>query len=346
MVTSATQWQRRAKAVFLLGALGATAVVPQAPAHAALSPAALPPAALIVALQCNGPTPAGLTTPMRDQEAGAQNKASAILGGQPSALDLISAQQSDQNSAALAPAAATALVPAAGAAWTSGSALCAPAFSGRTRSLDPLDRPALPADAFLGSARISIGRTPFDQAWARVSRKSASGKLRTIFAPQAGVDLDAVRKVNSWVNRTITYAEDIDLYGQRDYWATASETLRKRKGDCEDYAILKYQILMQMGVAPSDMFLTLARDRVRNSDHAVLIVKMADQFYLLDNNTKELLPANAGQEYTARLSYSQNAAWLHGYTTPPHNYTLGGTKRLAHFSESAVSSARVTGLNK
>ncbi|MEA1620069.1 hypothetical protein SOQ14_14235, partial [Erythrobacter sp. T5W1-R] len=78
MVTSATQWQRRAKAVFLLGALGATAVVPQAPAHAALSPAALPPAALIVALQCNGPTPAGLTTPMRDQEAGAQNKASAI----------------------------------------------------------------------------------------------------------------------------------------------------------------------------------------------------------------------------------------------------------------------------
>jgi predicted transglutaminase-like cysteine proteinase len=335
MITSAKKWHRRYKAANLLGALGASALLSQAPAQAAL-----PPVALVAALHCNSPAPAAFTNPVRDQDSLGQSKAAAILGGQQSALDLISARQSDQNAEAFVPAAAPA------AAWQSSVTFCSPAWSAHTTSRDTFDPPAIPSDDFLGSARISIGRTPFDHAWARVSRKSQSAKIPAVFARPREVGLNEIQRVNTWVNKNITYAEDIDLYGRRDYWATANETLRNRKGDCEDYAILKYQILMHMGVAPSDMFLTLARDRIRNRDHAVLIVKMADQHYLLDNNTQELLPADGRQEYTARLSYSQNAAWLHGYTTPAQTYPLAGGTRIAHFSESAVSSARVTGLSK
>lgn len=44
-------------------------------------------------------------------------------------------------------------------------------------------------------------------------------------------DLDILSKFK------IEYVEDIDLFGEIEYWQTPYETLSKRKGDCEDWAI-------------------------------------------------------------------------------------------------------------
>lgn len=41
-----------------------------------------------------------------------------------------------------------------------------------------------------------------------------------------------------WVSSNITYKSDKDNYGVADYWATPQETLKRKAGDCEDFAIL------------------------------------------------------------------------------------------------------------
>ncbi len=159
-------------------------------------------------------------------------------------------------------------------------------------------------------------------------------------------DIDHVAKVNAWVNRNVQFTEDQVLYGRSDFWATAAETLRRKKGDCEDIAILKYQFLANAGFDPAAIHLTLVWDAVRRRDHAVLIVKLDGVHYLLDNETDEVMLADTSHEYTARMSFSERSAWLHGYTARPGSAQASPIKRIAYFSDKAVSNALATGLSK
>lgn len=62
-------------------------------------------------------------------------------------------------------------------------------------------------------------------------------------------DQEKVEAVNQIVNETIVYERDGSLYGKNDYWATPMETIVSGFGDCEDYAILKYHVLKELGVS-------------------------------------------------------------------------------------------------
>jgi predicted transglutaminase-like cysteine proteinase len=61
---------------------------------------------------------------------------------------------------------------------------------------------------------------------------------------RGGLGVETNRFLNDW-----RYKPDDQNYGQRDYWATPLEFLR-RSGDCEDYAIAKYVTLRELGFAP------------------------------------------------------------------------------------------------
>jgi len=56
------------------------------------------------------------------------------------------------------------------------------------------------------------------------------------------------------------------------------------------------------------MYLTLARDLARNADHAVLIVRMDGEYFMLDNATDALLPANVSHDYRATMSFNSESA--------------------------------------
>lgn len=43
-----------------------------------------------------------------------------------------------------------------------------------------------------------------------------------------------------WVKKNIRYEFDSKVWEMREYWATAEETLIKKKGDCDDGALLMY----------------------------------------------------------------------------------------------------------
>jgi len=267
--------------------------------------------------------PASLATP---QFA----KSSAILGGQMSALDRLKADQADSSSTSLGNGSAASLAAAERAVATLKPALnadperftqCATTgFAANIPGLKTLApiQPALasgraPGD-FLASKRIRIGSTAFDQKWDRVrrsalTRSQASPALRS---GGSGSD-DLLGTINTWVNRNIAYVEDAELWGRADYWATARETLDRRKGDCEDLAIAKMQLLAAAGVPSNDMFLTVARDLARNADHAVLIVRQGNSYFMLDNSIDRVLEANSSHSYRPIVSFNNQSNWLHGF---------------------------------
>lgn len=51
----------------------------------------------------------------------------------------------------------------------------------------------------------------------------------------------------SYLKQEFTFQEDPSLFNKPDYWQEPEEFLNRKKGDCEDYAILAKTILEQQG---------------------------------------------------------------------------------------------------
>lgn len=183
-------------------------------------------------------------------------------------------------------------------------------------------------DTILGAQSVNISRTPFDRDWAAVQMRPNNPRVhRALTASGARASRDRLQQlqiINRWVNQNIAFGDDQAVYRRADYWAPASETLRRGIGDCEDFAIAKMEMLSALGFASDDMRLIIARDLVRNADHAVLIVKLDDGSVVLDNATDRLLDGQLPNDYRPILSFSKNAKWVHGY-----NVQQPATVRLA-----------------
>ena len=273
------------------------------------------------------------------------SKASAILGGGVSALDRIRSDQAGAtaslSNAGLTMQAAAQPSGTGGMVWGArlepgaGPPLANASGPGVTCSRFALPRVAsaiapgrgLPngngpmgsGEDFLQTKRLAVSRTAFDRQWERVSHTRLSPRVLTHDATlrrlsRGGAGMAGVEAVNAWANRRIKFTEDAKLYGTADYWAAAQSTLKLRAGDCEDIAIAKMQLLAAMGVARSNMYLTIARDLARRADHALLIVKMDGRHWVLDNSTDRVLDANASYDYQPVFSFSEGHKWLHGAT--------------------------------
>ena len=190
-----------------------------------------------------------------------------------------------------------------------------------------IDATGIITDSILGSIAIAIENTPLDAAWAKVNRPGSSRGLRRIVAATGAFRVTdehaRIAIVNSWVNARIAYVEDISLYHKVDYWASARETLLRKAGDCEDFAIAKMELLMAMGVSRNQLRLVVARDLVRNADHALLLVDLPSGPVVLDNATDTLLDARVANDYRPIMSFTFTQKFIHGYTaaaaprTPP-----------------------------
>lgn len=241
------------------------------------------------------------------------SKSAAILGGTPSKLEQMRMVQVT-GEVGISAAVSAALVPALENESPTNCAAAAPSFA-------PAPSFFVPENAILGTMSISIKHTPFDRDWAAVNGRQPSRKMQRILtatgARHSGDRAAQVEAVNRWVNQTIEFGEDRDVYGRADYWAPANETLRRGIGDCEDFAITKMELLSALGISRDKMRLVVARDLVRNADHAVLVVTLADGAVMLDNMTDRLLDARLPNDYRPIMSFSQNAKWVHGYAVQP-----------------------------
>ncbi len=239
------------------------------------------------------------------------SKSAAILGGEMSALERMRMQQTQGPQTVAVTASVADIEPLQPAA--SGSRYCASVSAApASATMNFIARPAA-SDDFLASKRVRIGKTNFDKDWRRVQSEQFSGSSQPLEPTATAASEEFLSAINRWVNRNIRYVEDRELFGQADYWAGAQLTMMLRKGDCEDIALAKMQLLSAAGIPQSDMYLTIARDTVRRADHALLVVKLDDRYVVLDNATDALLDGAKSHDYNPVLSFSGDQAWIHGY---------------------------------
>ncbi len=124
--------------------------------------------------------------------------------------------------------------------------------------------------------------------------------------------LEKAKVVNMFFNQW-RYRQDPEVYRVPDYWATPME-FAKNSGDCEDYAIVKYYALKELGVDPASMRLVIVMETLRNIPHAVLAVYANGDAYLLDNldGQSTRLPSHSQRpNYVPHQSMNEQFRWTH-----------------------------------
>ena len=141
--------------------------------------------------------------------------------------------------------------------------------------------------------------------------------LQQVMATIAGHDdLALLKAVNDFYNRRLAYAEDIDVCGQVDYWASPLESLGKGKGDCEDYAIGKYFTLVALGMPHAKLRMVYVRASLPDAPqgyvpHMVLAYySQADaEPLVLDNLVPEIHPSGQRPDLAPVFSFNAEGLW-------------------------------------
>jgi len=98
-----------------------------------------------------------------------------------------------------------------------------------------------------------------------------------------------------WLSQNTSYRKDIE----GDIWASPSETLKKRKGDCEDFAFLSERVARLLGYESHILILSN-----RKSSHSICAFEMDGFFFIFNNNRLQKTRARSLEEL-ARILTSQ-----------------------------------------
>ena len=125
-----------------------------------------------------------------------------------------------------------------------------------------------------------------------------------------------LQSVNEFFNRRLVFRDDIDNWGQVDYWATPMESLQRGMADCEDYAIAKYFTLAGLGVPHERMRLVYVRATMGGPGGPV-VAHMVLAYYarpdaeplVLDNLITEVRPAGRRADLVPVFSFNAEGIW-------------------------------------
>lgn len=125
-----------------------------------------------------------------------------------------------------------------------------------------------------------------------------------------------LQTLNQFFNRRVQSREDIDLWGQVDYWASPLEMLEKGAGDCEDFAIAKYFGLVALGMPVNKLRLVYVRAQMGGvggvvQAHMVLAYYAAAgaEPMILDNLISEVRPASRRPDLAPVFSFNSEGLW-------------------------------------
>lgn len=124
---------------------------------------------------------------------------------------------------------------------------------------------------------------------------------------------DKLRAINDFFNRRIGFADDINIWGQSDYWATPLETMGKGRADCEDYSIAKYFSLLELGVPLAKLRLVYVKAAQGGSQQAHMVLAYyatpgADPL-ILDNLNPRIQPASTRPDLSPIFSFNSAGLW-------------------------------------
>ncbi len=167
------------------------------------------------------------------------------------------------------------------------------------------------ASAFDGATYASVGAsTSVPWGWVDFCQRYAGECEQSSTAP---LDVNLTRKsirdiarVNQWVNAHVEPETDMDHWGLADRWDYPLDG----KGDCEDYALLKRKMLIDLGYPRQALLMTVVKDGDEEG-HAVLTVKTNKGEFVLDNLNDDMRPWSAtGYRFVKRQSQTDQNVWL------------------------------------
>jgi predicted transglutaminase-like cysteine proteinase len=152
-------------------------------------------------------------------------------------------------------------------------------------------------------ARFDSSRAPLLDQW-----------LATVASAGALKEEARLKRINDFINGRIAYEEDIVVWGQSEYWATPLETIGQGRGDCEDFAIIKYVSLRMAGVANNKLRLVYAKARLDGLAGPVWVAHMVLAYYttpsaeplVLDSLNDAILPASRRPDLRPVFSFNSD----------------------------------------
>jgi predicted transglutaminase-like cysteine proteinase len=104
-------------------------------------------------------------------------------------------------------------------------------------------------------------------------------------------------EINRAVNLSIRPISHSARYVAGDFWSAPIAALDAGAGDCKDYAIVKYVALRESGIAADDLRFVIVRDVKLDTEHAVVAVRLDDEWLVLDNRTLIMARAANARHY-------------------------------------------------
>lgn len=191
-----------------------------------------------------------------------------------------------------------------------------------------LHRRSLSAIACWVVLAVLLSFAPSPQAWdadrmalaAQQHGAQATAGLRALqpllAAPADLDDRHRLQAINEFFNRRILFRDDLEVWGQVDYWASPFEMFEKGAGDCEDFAVAKYFSLIAGGMAAQKLRLVYVRAQIGGPGGAVQ-AHMVLAYYatpnaeplILDNLITEVRPASRRPDLTPVFSFNAEGLW-------------------------------------
>jgi predicted transglutaminase-like cysteine proteinase len=135
--------------------------------------------------------------------------------------------------------------------------------------------------------------------WFCENRTAGAGPLGEV------ASLDLADKINHHVNVTVSQLSDPENYGVADYWTLPATG----RGDCEDFVLQKYKLLLDGGVDGRKLSIAVVLDRM-GDNHAVLILHHSSGDLVLDSLSSRIRPWNqTGYRFLAMQSSENKTEW-------------------------------------
>ena len=147
----------------------------------------------------------------------------------------------------------------------------------------------------------------------------------TINQLKTASELEKITRINDFFNTEIKYFdEDINIWGESDYWATPLESLGKERGDCEDFSIAKYVFLRELDIPNERLKLTYVRAQIGGPHSRVFAAHMVLIYYatpeaeplILDNLIPSIRPASRRTDLIPVFSFNSEGLWVGASNTP------------------------------
>jgi len=162
------------------------------------------------------------------------------------------------------------------------------------------------------------------QRYGEEAQKDIEDLRQLVSQLKTAPDTEKLRKINDFFNQKMLFTDDIEIWGQSDYWASPLESIGRQAGDCEDFSIAKYMFLKAANIPNNKLRLTYVKARLNNGGQKSVRAHMVLSYYstplaeplILDNLVPGIYPASERKDLSPIFSFNDKGIWVGSNPNP------------------------------